>query len=188
MSSPLASSAQLATPDEQPHEHPRSEPRNAPRNEPYRRLQAVDAHGVDHEQARDAIPAPAPLPAPAPPDAASPAARLRPVLDSSIIGRIAVFAFEVVEGTRQVGQLGKWITAKVADELAGLRSLNVERRSLFRDHRRVVPSVVRVRATAPALRVIEASVVLMTPSRARAVALRFEVFRGRWQATSITVL
>ena len=99
-----------------------------------------------------------------------------------------MFAFEAVEGTRQVGQLGKWITAGVAETLGELRALNVERRSLYRDHRRIVPSVRRVRATHPVTGVIEASVVLTTPARALAVALRFEIIRERWQATSITVL
>ncbi|KAM9866101.1 hypothetical protein ACIFOC_01014 [Leucobacter aridicollis] len=111
-----------------------------------------------------------------------------PRLEARVIGAIAVFAFEAVEGSRQVAQLGRWITADVSDELREVRRLNVERRSLYRDSRRIVPVVGRVRITSPARWVTEAAVVLLTPSRARAVAMRFEVIRGRWQATSISVL
>ncbi len=138
----------------------------------YRRLHVVeDAPGSASQHAHK-VPDPPPI----------------PKLSAQTIGAVAVFAFEAVEGTRQVGQLGKWITARVAESLNELRSLNVERRSLYRDHRRIVPSVRRVRATHPAKGVLEASVVLTTPARSRAVALRFEIIRDRWQATSITVL
>ncbi len=109
-------------------------------------------------------------------------------LEARVIGAIAVFAFEAVEGIRQVAQLGKWVTTRVADELDEVRRLNVERRSLYHDTRRIVPVVGRVRATSPTAWVTEAAVVLLTPSRSRAVAMRFEAIRGRWQATSITVL
>lgn len=152
---------------------------------PRRRLRAVESRPADPEPGQ---PADAPLAG-----TANPVTRPRPGpaqerLEPGIIGKIAVFAFEAVEGTRQVGQLGRWITGRVASELSVLRAMNVERRSLFHDHRRIVPAVLRVRTTEPVPLVTEASVVLSTPSRTRAVALRFEVFRGRWQATSITVL
>lgn len=111
-----------------------------------------------------------------------------PPLSYRMIGTVAVFAFEVVEGARHVGQLGRWISEPVAASLSELRSLNLERRSLYRDQRVVVPSVLRVRASQPAPRVTEAAVILATKSRSRAVALRFESGRGRWQATAITVL
>lgn len=153
--------------------------------EPRRLLRAVESRPADPEPG-------SPSDAPGD-DSANPVTRPRPGpvqdrLEPGIIGKIAVFAFESVEGTRQVEQLGRWITGRVASELSTLRAMNVERRSLFHDHRRIVPAVLRVRTTEPAPLVTEASVVLSTPSRTRAVALRFEVFRGRWQATSITVL
>lgn len=76
----------------------------------------------------------------------------------------------------------------MAEHLAEYRALILERRSLYQDTRRVVPTVRKVRATQPAFRVAEASVVLDASGRTRAVALRFTGMRGRWQATSITVL
>ena len=127
------------------------------------------------------------IPPPARKEAAVFAAGLPP-LTHRLIGTIAIFAFEAVEGTRHVGQLGRWITADVAEHLAEYRALIIERRSLYRDTRRIVPTVRKVRATQPSFRVAEASVVLDASGRSRAVALRFEGTRGRWQATSITVL
>ena len=111
-----------------------------------------------------------------------------PALARHSIGAVAVFAFEAVEGSRQVGHLGRWITEEVASHLTELRRFNVERRSLYRDDRRVVAQVLRVRAMQPHPLATEAAVVLATPARSRAVALRFEVIRMRWQASAITVL
>ncbi|GAA1316752.1 hypothetical protein GCM10020360_07440 [Nonlabens tegetincola] len=129
-------------------------------------------------------------PGTAPPELAAPPPIAEPEehLDARVIGAVAVFAFEAVEGTRQIAQLGRWITESVASELAELRRLNIERRSLYRDERRVVPTVRRVRAMQPGHVVAEAAVVLTAAGRARAVALRFELIRQRWQATSVTVL
>ncbi|MGO3147234.1 MAG: Rv3235 family protein [Leucobacter sp.] len=111
-----------------------------------------------------------------------------PSLTHRLVGTIAVFAFEAVEGTRHVGQLGKWISFTVAQELAEYRALTIERRTLYRDVRRLVPTARKVRISQPARGVSEATVVLEVSGRCRAVALRFEVIRGRWQATSITIL
>lgn len=109
-------------------------------------------------------------------------------LNPKLIGKLAVFAYETVEGTRSVGQLSNWVSTTVARQLTEYRSLNIERRSLYRDDRRVVPTVRRVRVVLPIPGVAEAAVVLNTADRVKAVALRFETIRGHWQATSITVL
>lgn len=145
---------------------------DVPRPTRHRRLRAVEAETPSDSEALARASLPPPLPA----------------LEPRVVGAIAVFAFEAVEGARQVAQLGRWVTETVAAQLSELRSLNVERRSLYRDNRRVVATILRVRATHPSNDVTEAAVVLSTPSRSRAVALRFEAIRGRWQATSITVL
>jgi hypothetical protein len=44
-----------------------------------------------------------------------------------------------------------------------------------------------VRVTSPAPGVVEASAVVIGGERARAVALRLEVVRGRWLATAIEI-
>lgn len=111
-----------------------------------------------------------------------------PRLAFQAIGRIAVIAYEVTEGIRQVSNLGRWITPEVASQLSAVRALNVERRSLYRDVRRAAPTVRCVRANSPAPGVIEATVVLNTPSKARGVALRFEFRRGLWKASVLAVM
>ncbi|QNN62511.1 Rv3235 family protein [Leucobacter denitrificans] len=93
-----------------------------------------------------------------------------------------------MEGTRSVSQLGRWISYNVSQELSQYRALTIERRSLYRDSRRHVPSVRRVRTSQPTRRVIEATVLVDVSGRCRAIALRFEQTRNRWQATSITIL
>lgn len=99
-----------------------------------------------------------------------------------------MFAFEAVEGSRHVAQLGKWITYPVSQQLLEYRALTLERRALYRDARRLVPSVRTVRVMVPRTRVVEATVVLEISNRCRAVAIRFEASKSRWQATSITIL
>lgn len=111
-----------------------------------------------------------------------------PPLSFHLIGKLAVFAYEAVEGVRHVGQLSNWVSGAVAQQLSEYRALNIERRSLYHDYRRVVPTVRRVRAVQPSPGVAEAAVILNTGNRAKAIALRFEGVRGYWQATSVTVL
>ena len=145
--------------------------------------------GPDREQSPlRAVENDAVLPAPLPFTRPARQAVDLPELPARAIGVLAVFVFEAVEGTRQLTQLARWLTPRVTAELTEIRRLNIERRSLYHDDRRVVPAIRRVRATHPTPNVTEAAVVLATPSRSRAVALRFEVIRGRWQATSASVL
>lgn len=111
-----------------------------------------------------------------------------PPLEHRVIGRIAATAYEIAEGSRQVANLSRWITPAVAKQLAHVRALNIERRSLYRDTRRSVPTVRRVRAVSTSEGVIEATVVLNTPGRARATAMRFEYARGAWRASYLAVI
>lgn len=111
-----------------------------------------------------------------------------PHIDTRAIQRLALYAFEVLEGTRSVAQFGGWITAEVADRLAERRALRTACRSLYRDRRRIVPIPGRVHLDRPSPHVIEAAVVLRAEPRSTAVALRLEYIRERWRATDLTVL
>lgn len=111
-----------------------------------------------------------------------------PPLEHSLIGRIAVAAYEIVEGVRQVSQLARWITPGVAAQLSTVRALNIERRSFNRDSRRVVPTAQSVHSSSPTPGTIEATVLLNTPRRTRAAALRFEFRRGGWRASYLAVI
>lgn len=115
-----------------------------------------------------------PAPPPPPPEAA--------------IQRLALLAFEIVEGHRPLAQLGGLVAPEVIESLRRHRLMRGEHRSLCRDLRRVVPVPGRPRIDRPLPGVIECAVVLRAEPRATAVALRFEVRRHRWQATHVTVL
>ena len=105
-----------------------------------------------------------------------------------LVQRLAVYAFEVLEGSRAVTQLAGWITPEVAEGLRARRALRAEREALTRDRRRRVASPGRAHVCRPLPHVVEATVVLHTESRSNVVALRLEHRRERWRATDITVL
>lgn len=121
-----------------------------------------------------------PLPADGPPEP--------PPISPRTIQRLAVCAFEVLEGIRTVRQLGAWISFEVAEEMHERRAARTARRSLYRDDRRVVPIPGPARIDRPRPDAIEATVVLRMQPRAVAVAIRLEVVRQRWQAIALTVL
>ncbi|GAB2560787.1 Rv3235 family protein [Leucobacter ruminantium] len=132
---------------------------------------------------------------PPPADEQPPAAAPRPVCQeqpepppASAIRRLALLAFEVVEGHRPIAQLGSLVSAEVIDALAERRRARVELRSMIRDRRRVVPTPGRPRLDRPLPNVIEGVVVLQAEPRCTAVAFRLEIRRDRWQATHLTVL
>ncbi|MFV0434463.1 MAG: Rv3235 family protein [Leucobacter sp.] len=104
------------------------------------------------------------------------------------IQRLALYAFEVLEGIRSVAHLGSWITPEVACALAERRAARTERRSAYRDERRTVPTPGRTHVSRPRPDVLEATVVLHALSRATSVVLRFEYLRERWRATVLHVL
>lgn len=109
-------------------------------------------------------------------------------LPSRTIQRFALFVFEVVEGQRSTAQLSSWISDDVVTSLRECRSGRTQLRSLCGDTRRVVAVPGPAHVNRPNASIIEAAVVLRAKARATAVALRFEFLRGRWLATSVTVL
>lgn len=106
----------------------------------------------------------------------------------AFVQRLAVYAFEVLEGVRSVAQFGGWITPEVAAALKARRALRAERETLTRDHRRRTVTPGRAHLCTPLPHVIEATVVLHAEARSTVVALRLEHRRERWRATDITVL
>ncbi|MBO1902284.1 hypothetical protein J4H92_10040 [Leucobacter weissii] len=104
------------------------------------------------------------------------------------IRALAVHAFEVLEGSRTIAQLGSLISVGLARELTRLRAVRLERQRVYRDERREVPRASSVRCDRPREEVVEAAVVLRTGKRAHAVALRLEWVHRHWRASDITVL
>ncbi|MEJ6488255.1 Rv3235 family protein [Leucobacter sp. USCH14] len=106
----------------------------------------------------------------------------------AFVQRLAVYAFEVLEGVRSVAQFGGWITPEVAAAFRARRALRAERESLMRDRRRRTATPGRAHLTSPLPHIIEATVVLHTDVKSHVVAIRLEHLRDRWRATDITVL
>lgn len=106
----------------------------------------------------------------------------------ALIQKLALYAFEALEGTRAVAQLGGWVTPEVVQQLLERRAARTERRTICRDERRIVPTPGRAHIGRPLPHVVEATVVLFAEPRTCAVALRFEHAGSRWRATVLTVL
>lgn len=109
-------------------------------------------------------------------------------LPQSTIQRFALYAFEIVEGSRSIAQLSSWISGAVIAKLHECRSGRTQQRSLCKGKRRIVPVPGPVHQHQPEPGVVEAAVVLRAEPRSTVVALRFEFLRGRWLATDVTVL
>lgn len=119
---------------------------------------------LDDQQATDAEPA---LPGPASPRAADPG----PVLPR----QFALFLVEGLAGVRPARQLMPWMTKRGGVHLHRLMPL-------FADGHQ--PRVLRVLTTRPAPDVVEMTVIVLTSTRIRALAVRLE-HSGRWLCTDI---
>lgn len=102
------------------------------------------------------------------------------------VARLAPAILEVVAGERPSGQLSRWVTGEIRETLA-------RRGAAARCHpagKGRIPPCRRVRSVRifqPAPGIVEASATVIGTSRARAVALRLEVVRGRWLATAVEI-
>lgn len=114
-------------------------------------------------------------------------AELPPPAEAAV-QKLALFAFEAVEGSRAIAGLGRLISAEVMAELRMQRRARTEQRSLHGDTRRIVPTPGPAHLSRTADRVVDGVVVLRAVPRSIAVAFRFEWAAERWQATQLTVL
>ena len=100
------------------------------------------------------------------------------------VARLAPAILEVVAGERPAGQLTRWVTAEIRETL-GRRGAAALRHPAGKGRPPQCRRVRSVRVTEPAPGVVEASAVVVGGVRARAVAIRLEVVRGRWLATAV---
>ena len=100
------------------------------------------------------------------------------------VARLAPAILEVVAGERPAGQLQRWVTSEIRETLAR-RGAAALRHPAGKGRPPQCRRVRSVRVTEPAPGVVEASAVVIGGVRARAVALRLEVVRGRWLATAV---
>ncbi|WP_345801931.1 Rv3235 family protein [Microbacterium sp. AZCO] len=96
---------------------------------------------------------------------------------------------EVFSGVREVEQLARWVTEDAFRKLVVRSNLAARARSARGvPAKRPVHSILSVRHSAPADGVVEAVIVVASPARTRAVAVRLEGMDGRWRATSLALL
>lgn len=99
-------------------------------------------------------------------------------------GAVARTAMEVLLGVRPAGQLNRWLSGPVYVALARRAGLAV--RVLGSSRARCV-QVHRVSVWQVDENAVEAAVTLHDGIRARAAALRLEVFHGRWLTTALEI-
>ncbi|WP_243076933.1 Rv3235 family protein [Microbacterium sp. SS28] len=102
---------------------------------------------------------------------------------------LTIGVFETLSGVREVEQLARWVTEEAFRALVVRSNLTARARSARGvPARRPVHSILSIRHSAPADGVVEAVVIVASPARTRAVAMRLEGMDGRWRATSLAVL
>ena len=111
-----------------------------------------------------------------------------PAPEPKVIQKLALYAFEVLEGVRSIAQLASWVTPAVATTLVSRRAARTERRTLYSDHRRVVATPGPVHLDRPVPHVIEAALVLHAVPRTLPVAMRLEFRNRQWQITELVVM
>jgi len=107
-----------------------------------------------------------------------------PLLESLTRG-----VLEVLAGVRETDQLARWFTEDAFRVLIARANLSARARSA----RGVAPTrpvyrILSTRASSPADGVVEATVIVESPGRTRAVAIRLEGMDRRWRATTLAVL
>lgn len=108
--------------------------------------------------------------------------------EPDFVRALAIRAYEVIDGSRAVSQLGPLISVGLARHLAAQQALYSDRRIVYRDRRRRVPEATTARIDRSADAVAEAAVVLRFGRRARAVALRLEWAHRHWRACELFLL
>ena len=96
---------------------------------------------------------------------------------------------EVLAGVREPEQLARWLTDEPYRSLVTRANLATRARSARRQPAmRPTFALTSIRHSSPADGVIEAVIIVETPARTRAVAMRLEGIDSRWRATSLSIL
>lgn len=106
-----------------------------------------------------------------------------------LMRNLTVGVLEALSGVREIEQVARWLSQEVFLKLVTRVNLATRARSA-----RGMPAarpqheILSVVTTSPADGVIEGVVVVATPARTRAIAVRLEGLDGRWRATSFALL
>jgi hypothetical protein len=96
---------------------------------------------------------------------------------------------EVLAGVREIEQLARWLTEDAYRGLLTRANLATRARSARGvAATRPVHAILSVRTCIPADGVVEAVVIVASPARTRAVAIRLQGIDRRWRATSLALL
>jgi hypothetical protein len=105
------------------------------------------------------------------------------------VRNLTIGVLEVLAGVREVEQLARWLDEDAFRALVTRANLSARARSARGVPAvRPVHSILTVRHSSPADGVVEAVVVVATPARTRALAVRLEGWDRRWRATSLALL
>ncbi|HJB63327.1 MAG TPA: 3-hydroxyacyl-CoA dehydrogenase [Candidatus Microbacterium pullistercoris] len=106
-----------------------------------------------------------------------------------LLATLAGGAVEVIAGVRDVDQLSRWLAEEPYRNLVLRANLAARARSArSQSARQPVYRIQRVLCTSPTDGVVEATVIVATMARTRAIAIRLEGYDRRWRATSLAVL
>lgn len=106
-----------------------------------------------------------------------------------LLRNLTVGVLEALAGVREVEQLARWLSEEafltvVTRVNLAARARSARGKTAARPHQRILS----VRHSSPADGVIEGVVVVATPVRTRAIAIRLEGIDRRWRATSLALL
>ena len=104
------------------------------------------------------------------------------------IRTLVLNAVEAVHGMRPLEPLAKLVTPDTYERLLLQRTLRLERKAVYGDHRRIVPMPGRVIASMPHERVLNATVVVHAGPRSMGVVVRLEWFDTRWRASELAII
>ncbi|MFD2675345.1 Rv3235 family protein [Gulosibacter bifidus] len=106
-----------------------------------------------------------------------------------LVSNLARGVFEALAGTREVEQIARWVSPDVFSHLLR-RTQHAARARRERQQpvRRPTIYVRRALWQSPRDGIVEATVIVDLGVRARAVAIRLEVYRNRWRAERINIL
>ena len=106
-----------------------------------------------------------------------------------LLENLAKSSYEIIEGARDLDQIARWVTDSVYRDL--LRRVILGTRVRRRNNRPVARprvSVLSMTMFEPRDGVVEATILLNTNPRVRAVAIRLEGLDKRWRASVLAVL
>jgi hypothetical protein len=106
-----------------------------------------------------------------------------------LITNLTRCVIEILAGARELEQISRWISDEVYTRLARRVSFAARSRALKGvSAQRPRLTILSIHSSEPEAGIVEAAVIVQTPQRVRAVALRLEGLDSRWRATSISVL